>query len=214
MYRHQESQYSNEFESSFEQEDTFLNQETDSETEELELATELLGVSNDAELNQFLGSLISKAAGVAKGFARSAAGQQIGGLLKDAARKALPGIGEAIGERLGGEKWKKFGGEAAQKLGKVFGLELEGLSNEDSEFEVARQYVRFARDAIGQVARPNVTARDARVAYMAAARNFAPGLLLGTRSTTTSLHPSDTTSLKGFPNSGRWIRRGQSIILS
>src|SRR5215217_1173629 len=79
------------------------------EVQEMELAAELLEITNEQELEEFLGGLV-KAAGR---FVRGPVGRAIGGVLKDVARTALPvvggalgsmvapGIGTAIGSRLG-----------------------------------------------------------------------------------------------------------------
>src|SRR5262245_3766691 len=60
------------------------------EADEVELATELLEVSDEAELDQFLGNLIKRAGGAVGKFVSSPVGQAIGGVLKAAAKKALP----------------------------------------------------------------------------------------------------------------------------
>lgn len=57
----------------------------------------------------------------------------------------------------------------------LLGLELEGLSNEDREFEVARQFVWFGNDAVQRTVQAGDSARDARSAYMDAARQHASG---------------------------------------
>jgi hypothetical protein len=68
-----------------------------SEAEEMELASDLLGITREAELDHFLGGLI-KGAGQAVGkFVRSPTGQALGGVLTGAAKQALPTIGSAIG---------------------------------------------------------------------------------------------------------------------
>src|SRR6266508_2088562 len=53
-----------------------------SEMQELALASELLEVSSEAELEQFLGGLFNKVAGAASQFARSDTGRALGGILK------------------------------------------------------------------------------------------------------------------------------------
>src|SRR3984957_3240141 len=114
------------------------------EHRELELASELLEVGSEQELEQFLGDLISGAAGAVGRFAESPTGRAVGGILKDAARKALPILGQAVGGYVapsGGGGWGRRGGGAASQL---FELELEGLSSEDKEFELARRYVQWA----------------------------------------------------------------------
>lgn len=173
-------------------------------TEELQLAAELLGVSNEEELEQFLSGLISKATGFASSFLKSPAGQQLGGLLKSAAKKALPQLGQAVGGHFGGDTGAQLGAQAAAKAAQMLGLELEGLTNEDSEFELSRQFTRFASDAAQRAARAGGSAADARRAYTEAAREHAPGLI-----------PSvSSRRLTGFPTSGRWVRRGGTITLT
>ena len=97
----------------------------------MELAAELLGVANEQELDRFLGSLIQKAGRAVGQFVKSPTGQALGGILKGAAKQALPVVGSALGGYLGGEKGAQMGGQLASAAGRVFGLELEGLSPED-----------------------------------------------------------------------------------
>ncbi|WP_375437963.1 hypothetical protein [uncultured Hymenobacter sp.] len=153
------------------------------ETQEMELAHELLEVSNEQELNMFLGKLIKGAGKAIGNFARSPIGKGLGGILKTVAKKALPIAGGALGSLVGGP----LGGMVGNKLGaaasNLFELELEGLSPEDQEFEMARAYVRFANSAVSRAAnlqrrRPSTPPRLAiRTALGQAARQHAPGLL-------------------------------------
>jgi hypothetical protein len=169
------------------------------EAQEMELASELLEVSNEQELEHFLGKLLSTASGAARSFASSPTGRQLGGILRQTAKRALPVLGRAAGE------WVRPGGGAAgarlaSAAGNLFGLELEGLSHEDREFEVARSFVRFATDAVRRAASaPPAAPPDAVVngAVAAAARRYAPGLL----------------GRSGRRRSGRWVRRGSSIVI-
>jgi hypothetical protein len=152
------------------------------ETQEMELAAELLSVSNEQELQQFLGSLIKRAGQAVGSFVKSPVGQQLGGILKSAAKKALPVVGGAIGGHFGGAKGADIGGKIATQAGRIFGLELEGLSNEDQELEVARRFVRFAGAAAARAAsapRNLPPQQAARTAALTAARRYAPGLLRG-----------------------------------
>jgi hypothetical protein len=175
------------------------------ELQEVELATELLEVGSEAELDRFLGDLMRRAAGAARGFVRSPTGQALGGILKQAAKQALPVIGRGVGSLVspgGGEAGARVGRTAASMLG----LELEGLSSEDREFEVARGLVRFAgaaaRNAAG--APPGAPpAAVARQAALEAARNHAPGL------TAALGRPAGP----GRAQSGRWERHGRSIVI-
>jgi hypothetical protein len=156
------------------------------ETQEMALAAELLSVSNEQELEQFLGGLIKSAGQAVGSFVRSPVGQALGGVLKDAVRQALPIVGGAIGSYVGGPTGGDIGRNLASTAGRVFGLELEGLSGEDQEFEVARRFVRFAGASAGRAAMAprNMPPRQAaRAAVAGAARRFAPGLLRGRPST-------------------------------
>ena len=144
-----------------------------SEEEEIDAAGELLNVSNEEELEQFLGDLVNTVAGAAKNIADSPAGSQLVGVLKDAAKQALPIVGAAIGGRFGGPTGAQIGGQLGQTAGQVFGLELEGLSPEDQEFELARRFVRFASSTTHHWSRRGWSAWTAA---RHAARHHAPGL--------------------------------------
>jgi len=145
-----------------------------SEEEEIDAAGELLNVSNEEELDQFLGDLVNTVGGAAKRFVASPVGQQVVGVLKDAAHQALPMVGAALGGAVGGPTGARIGSQVAQTAGQVFGLELEGLSPEDQEFEVARRFVRFASSTTHHSARRGWSAQTSA---RHAARRHAPGLL-------------------------------------
>ena len=185
------------------------------EAEEMELAAELLEVSDEYELEQFLGGLLKKAKKGAGGALKSGVGQQLGGLLKSAAKAALPVVGNALAPGVGGV--------VASGLGSAFGLELEGLSPQDQEFEEARRFVRMAGDAVKAAAGapPNVSPqRAAQQAVIKAAQKYAPGLLrhasgngkwqseVGRRP-----RPAGDRGGGGGGRSGRWVRQGNSIVL-
>lgn len=174
-------EYSNEMGNEYQGESQHEMQGEMNEVLEMELATELLGVQNEAQLEQFLGSLIKRAAGAVKSFAKSSAGRAVGGFLKKAAKTALPWAGRALGTALGGPVGGMIGGKLASAASNLFELELEGLSNEDREFEIARAYVRFASDAARRAAR-NPRSRynpyqTARRSIYDAARRWAPGFI-------------------------------------
>jgi hypothetical protein len=150
------------------------------EVQEMALAAELLEVSNEEELEQFLGKLIKGAARVVKKVASSPIGKALGPVLKKVAKTALPIAGAAVGNLIAPGVGGAIGGKLASAAGRVFGLELEGLSPQDREFEVARRFVRFAGSATQRALRmpPRVPPRQAvRTAVASAARRHAPGLL-------------------------------------
>lgn len=194
------------------------------EVQELELASELLEVANEDELEEFLGDLIKKAASGVMGFARSPQGKALGTAVKTDVTKALkqtalgvlPNLGKAVGGYWGGgeqgAKWgQALGGAAQGALSKLFGMELEGLSHEDREFEIAKQFVRFATATAQNAARgqgygpPRVVARRA---VAQAAQRYAPGLVEAAPALAAYAGPGS-----GGQASGRWVRSGSSIVL-
>ena len=182
------------------------------EIEEMELATQFLEIQDEAELDQFIGKLIGRVAKGARKFFQSPLGKQLGGLLKGAAKKLLPVAGKALGGAFGGPVGAAIGGKLAKGAGDLLGLELEGLSLEDQEFEAARQYVRFATAAVENAAAapddapPDAVANDAAVN---AAQNHAPGLVRPAAKSGRGpgMRPG------GGRRTGRWIRRGDRIVL-
>jgi hypothetical protein len=183
-----------------------------SETEQMELASELLEITSEAELDRFLGDLIGRAGNAIGKFVKSPEGQAIGGILKGAARQVLPGIGSAIGGYFGGQTGAKLGGDVASAAGRAFGLELEGLSSEDREFELAKRYVSFAGEAVKNLtlAPSSLDPRSAAsAAAVDAAKTHAPGLLPPRQA---GIEPQ-TYSPVSTRHSGRWMRRGSKIVL-
>jgi hypothetical protein len=176
------------------------------EVQEMELASELLEIQSEAELDQFLGKLIKSATKAVGGFVRSPVGRALGGALKSVAKKALPLAGAALGNLVLPGVGGAIGGQLASAASNLFELELEGLSQEDREFEVAKQYVRLAGAAARNAVQQPQTAQPSRAASQAlssAARTFAPGLL----------RPGMGALPGPRLRSGRWVRRGRTIVL-
>jgi hypothetical protein len=171
-----------------------------------ELATELLSVSNERELDQFLGDVFKKVGSAVGSFVKSGVGQQLGGMLKNVAKTALPMVGSAVGNLVVPGVGGAVGGKLASAAGQMFGLELEGLSHEDRDFEVAKQFVRLAADAAQTAtqASPGMPpGQIAKQAVTAAAQKYAPGLIG---------NGSGGTSASGADH-GRWVRTGRKIVL-
>jgi hypothetical protein len=204
-------EYPGEFQETFESEGEYSQENHESpfsEAEEMELAAELLTVQNEEELEQFLGKLFKKAGG----FLKSGVGQQLTGALKGIAKKALPVLGGIAGNFLLPGVGGAIGSKLASAAGGMFGLELEGLSYEDQEFEVAKQVVRLGGAAANIAAQAPTSAQPtqaAQAALTSAAQQFAPGLLRPDSSGATTPH----TGRCRHRNSGRWVRRGNGIIL-
>lgn len=181
---------------------------------EYELAAELLAINNEQELEQFLGKLVSRAAKGISSFAKSNVGRTLIGGLKSVAKKALPFAARAVGTAFGGPIGGMIGGKLGTLASNLFEIQMEGMSNEDREFEVARRVVRLTT-AAGQRAAagarnsrgvaPSVIARNA---LKQAAAQHAPGLL------TPAGGGGAVTQPSGGAASGTWVRRGGQIIVN
>jgi peptidoglycan hydrolase-like protein with peptidoglycan-binding domain len=185
-----------------------------SEIEELELAAELLSISSEEELDQFLGKLVKRAwKGIKKvGRVVGRIAKPFGGVLKGVVKAALPvvggalgsfipipGVGTAVGSALGGA------------LSKVLELEHGELEQDEKELEMARRLVRIAGTAARHAAltdpstNPHLAANNA---VMAAARQHVPNL-----SASFTGNGLTTSSRQGLARAGRWIRQGRSIVV-
>lgn len=180
------------------------------EATEMEFAAELLGVTEEAELDQFLGKLFKKVGGAVGKFVKSPVGRTLGHFLKGVAKKALPAVGGALGSIVPGVG-TAIGTTLGTAASNMFEVELEGLSPEDQEFEVARRFVQLAEEAAKNAALAPPSADPqaaAKAALVAAAKMHAPGLLRG------GVTPMTAAAVPGVPGrSGRWIRRGRKIVL-
>ena len=179
-----------------------------SESEELELASQFLEVADEQELENFLGDLIKKAGSALGKVVKSPLGQAIGGVLKAAASKALPIAGGALGGLVGGPLGATIGSSLASMAGNALGLELEGLSPEDREFEACKQFVKFAADTVKNALAAPPSANPVQVAQRAAveaARAHAPGLM--------DISKPATAGSEATGRTGKWVRHHGKIIL-
>ena len=217
-----EQQYENTYEGEgegegegdFEFGSTLYSESPFSEAQELALASELLNVTNEEELDQFIGTLIKGASKLLG----TPLGKQLGGIIKGAAKSALPLLGAAAGNLLIPGAGGVMGTKLASAAGSLLGLEVEGLSREDQEYEIARQLVRFGgaaasnadeiEQAQGQTAPPQQAAQQAAVA---AAQQYAPGLLRP--DTDPNLQRPRRRRRCRHRRTGQWIRRGNKILI-
>lgn len=169
------------------------------EIEQAELASELLSVSDDHELDRFIGRLIKRGRRALSG----AMAKRLGRLVKGAVKTVLPAVAPMAGAAIAGPAGARLASNLAPHLSSLLGMELEGLSPEDQELEAAKQLVRLAGAAIDNAASaepgtsPEVAARDAMID---AARRHAPGLVR-------------TTGGPRAAQRGAWVRRGNTIVL-
>lgn len=176
----------------------------EAEALEMEYAARLLEITNEQELEDFLGGLLSSATSAARSFISSPTGQALGGVLKNAARQVLPQVGGIVGNAIGGDFGRRIGSAGGRWLGRQF--EYEGLSAEDREFEVARAFVRTARDA-AQIAQ--------RTAYLPPQQAATTALVTAAQRSLPGLVPVITGGVVPGPRrtSGRWVRKGNRIVI-
>lgn len=168
------------------------------EIEQAELASDLLSVTDDHELDRFVGRLFRRGRKALAG----ATAKKLGGLLKGAINTALPTI---AGAAIGGPAGAALASNLAPHLSSLLGMELEGLSPEDQELEAAKQLIRLSGSAIENAANtkpgtpPEIAARNAMID---AARRHAPGLL---RRAAAGSHAG--------AQHGTWVRHGNKIVI-
>lgn len=172
------------------------------ESQELELAASLLEVVNDEQLDHFLSDLIRKGGTATGSVVTPSDGKAIGDVLKGAIYRILPIRSMEHGSTMHGSVGAQLGSGLSSLAGQVLGLELEGLSPEDREFEAIRQFVRFAGDTVKNAGEDSKRTNPQEMAYRAAAEaaeTYAPGLF------------SDGHHVAN--NRGRWILCRDKIIL-
>ena len=180
------------------------------ESEEMQLASQLMELETEEEFENFLTDLISGVAKAAGGFINSTAGKALGGLLKGAAKKLLPLAGTAVGGFFGGPLGAGLGGNIA---GTVAGaLEMEA---DEMEWEAAKTFVRLAADAARNTAlspegeTPEDTAHQA---VSNSAQKIAPVLIAPPVPQPMPMAPT-WSGYGSRHHGGRWIRRGNQIVL-
>jgi len=176
------------------------------EEQEIELAAELLAVSDDRELDQFLGGLLKKAKG--------AVGPMLKKYLKPLAKKLIPIAAAAVGGYFGGPMGAKLGNKLGSFATTLFEVDFESMDGEVMEMEVARNFVRLANAAATNAAMAGSTTdpnKAAKTALVQAAKTHAPGLVRNNSAIAGA--GSITPSVTRRRNSGRWIRRGGRVVV-
>src|SRR4051794_27859029 len=111
------------------------------EAQEIELASGLLEINHPTGIGRYIDHLIqSVTQSCGKSIAPLAA-YELSRLLQQAARIVLPALDP-----------KRSSPSKTSNAAQFFGLELEGLSNEDWEFETVKAFVRLAESAARRLA--------------------------------------------------------------
>lgn len=176
-----------------------------SEDEQMNLAADLMELSNEEEFEQFLGDLVRKAGSAFGNFIKSPAGQAIGGALKDVAKQALTAGGQAIGQHFGPQ-----GSQIAGALTSAITSQFEA-GDEEQEWEAANNFVKLGAEAVknAATAAPGDPHAVAKNAVIEAAKVHAPHLVPALSNG--AMHEPQGKDVKG--RSGRWIRHHNRIIL-
>ncbi len=177
------------------------------EDENANLASSLMEVNSEDELDNFLGDVISGVANTVGKFISSPTGQALGAGLKDVAKQLLPVAGQALGTYIGGPAGGQIGGQLGSAAGGLFEAE-----SEERDWEAAHQFVKLAAEATKNAAEmpqgdPQTTAKHAIVE---AAKVHAPHIvpqLMGHQG-----HQGCGCHHHGRRH-GRWYRHGERIIL-
>jgi hypothetical protein len=185
------------------------------EAQELALAAEVLEVSNQEELEQFLGDLWDAT--------KTAASDAYNSSVVQAAIPGLKAVGAAVLPRAAGWLADRYapgtGGIASAGVQTAVDQwlkeELEGLSGEDREFETARRYVRFVNDVFRRVTQvPDRVPAPlaAQTVVRDAAREHVPGLVPFLVQIRDGRVPSGDLGVEA-PAGGSWTRQGSSIVI-
>jgi hypothetical protein len=144
----------------------------------IEQASKLLDATNEKDLDAFLRGLIDEVARRSGGALTAEGARAVLAVVKKTAAQTLPTLTAVFGADMKPTPWR--GESTVATAARVYGLELEGLSAEDRDFEIARQLIRFAQAVTSRAANPPSAlpaAAAVSAAVQSAARKFAPGLL-------------------------------------
>ena len=171
---------------------------------------ELLSVSSEAEMEQFLGNVFSS---VWNGVKKVAS--PLGGVLKAVAKRALPYVGGALGSLIpipgvGTALGRAVGTVVSQALE----MEYAGLAPQQQEFEAARRFVRLAGTAAQLAGQGDGSPAAVRTAVLVAARRHVPALTRRPGTGAASAVRPGGPSVMPSGATGRWRRRGNRIVLS
>lgn len=169
-----------------------------------EMVHELMAVSNEYELEGFLGKIWD----AAKKFSGSPQGQSIKkdfiSGAKSFGRKMFPSVGKNLGGYVGGPTGAAIGGQLADAASKWL------LGGEEQE---AVDYVKVIRKAAGYLNRAlgaGVSAPPRALVTQAINQAARPII---TKRRQGQLPQQGTISYSGTQNQGRWIRQGNRLIL-
>lgn len=163
---------------------------------ETAIVGELMGVSNELELEQFLGNLWSRIVSAAKSPQAQAVKRDFISGAKQLGSKMVSSIGKNAGSAISGARGEKYGGQMGDALaGWLFGEEAEAVDYA----RIIGKTIRYLDRALKQG-----TSTPPRALVTNAINVAARPVLQNNR----VLPPS-----RNGEQRGRWIRRGNSVVL-
>ena len=175
------------------------------EAEEMEFASQLMEVNDEQELDQFLGALIRKAGRALGGFVNSPPARRSAAFSKARSDKFCRMPPARSARSSAGRSGAQIGSGLASIAGNELGMEAETWNQEDSEYEGARQFVRVAADTV----RNTLAAGPLRRADGGRASRDRPGGAMLAPGLLQAVPPRMGVAAA----SGRWMRRGNNIVL-
>ena len=180
---------------------------------ETELAGELLELTSEQELDRFLGNLLSPAVGAGKAFLGSDAGKAVGGLVKGAAKQALPQIGRALGDLIlpgRAASWEQLASRRRASSGWSWKGSPPRTASWRPPEPSSGSRTRRPRSLEAAPASVSPTAAAAHAATVAAQHHL-PGIASVVR----ELRPPGTPASGALrpASGGRWVRHGPTIVL-
>jgi hypothetical protein len=174
-----------------------------SEAELDELATQLLEVRDEAELDQFIPAILGAATKVLPFLAKSPVGKVLTGILKDAVISGVPALGGLFKSRSRGPQIGSDVGAAIRSE-----LDWEGVPADGRDIEAARKIIAIGGGAARELAQqpPNAPPQAVTDAVQNAAKQEGVPANVPPPSPDTP-PPSESTT------SGQWFRRGRTIVI-
>ena len=126
-----------------------------SPAQEAQFAAQLLEVSDEEEMDEFLGGIVNtigRAVQGVSGAANSPQGRALIEAVKPLARAALPLVGGAIGSAIAPGIGTQIGSRLGSAASSLFEMEMDEMNEEEQQFEVARRVVRLTSAAAQDVA--------------------------------------------------------------
>jgi hypothetical protein len=172
-----------------------------SEAELDELATGLLQVRDEAELDQFIPAILGAATKVLPFLAKSPVGKALTGILKDAVISGVPALSGLFASR---SRAPQVGSQVGTAIRSE--LDWEGVPADSHDIEAAKKIIAIGGSAARELAQqpPNAPPQAVVDAVQNAAQQ---------QGVPANPPPQDAPAPPEPSTSGTWVRRGRTIVL-